>query len=355
MSSALQCPQQSAQVNTPLPLIDPALFAIEAIPAAARPPDPPPPPPPVPAQLGLAATYAWTPWECYWWMTLIRANTVDDDQYVRRTLAARAPFARFTRWSDIAPPDILRGWTASMRDRFYAGIDGTANDTQLVQYVLTHALGRQEIQGTVPWNTTFAQQGYIQAQRISMQLALEPAGRPIALLGHSYGGAVASVVFQIFRQAGTVDFDRLVTAGQPRTYVNPNKLTLDEFQYLRFVNPGDPVPDLPPPRTMAQVLLGPFDPQDYPYGDYSHWGQALSFLGGQALSIHNPSSPSTQDWIRLLWNFLSGGSNLEPHFARDYVRRARSWAAAANLESQDGWADPMALDQVNSDLASIGV
>jgi pimeloyl-ACP methyl ester carboxylesterase len=72
----------------------------------------------------------------------------------------------------------------------------------------------------------------------------------VVVTGHSLGGALAMVYCALFKSENSnFPIDHLITFGQPRTGNGDFIKAFNEFSinYIRFVNVGDPVPDVPPP------------------------------------------------------------------------------------------------------------
>lgn len=366
------CPQGAAhqvEVN-PVPLdlsgyplvipgkyLPPPTFIIEDDPIVPRGPDPPKPPatvPPLPPPV-QATTTAWTATDAYWWMTLLRANSGGvDDSYVTATLAARAPYRRFNRIAVTANDIILRTWWCRMDDRFYVGAEGTANATQTLQYVLTHAFGNQAFVANAYWNSTFAGQATYLANLIRADFVAE-GSPPICVLGHSYGGGVAPCLLLLLTGGPRDQFDRCVTAGNPRNCTSTAITQLAQTQCIRFQNAGDPIPNIPPPRSVIARLPGVATVGPYPGGEYNHMAPALELQPDGGVIQRNNPTPSAAQWAELFINYLTGGANFEPHYALTYANLARRWNDASPLSSAVGYADYIALYGINNDLAGIGV
>jgi hypothetical protein len=321
-----------------------------------RPPPPVPPDPPVPP-IGptLVPVTAWGSAEAYWWCTLLRANSVanGDDSFVQETIATRGPKRNYSfRWAGPAGlvPTV---WWCQMEDRFCVGVNGTENSVQATQFFLTHAVGDQTVVAGGYFNATFAQSAATLYALVNPDF--EAAGKPpLLVLGHSYGGGVAHPLYLALRGADPAPLDRLVVAGAPRTATVQSVPLFDQVQLIRFANDGDPVPILPPPRGF--VLTSRLSPgaNAYPGGDYVPLGGQLQpqVMGG-IVPVPDPAY-SYITWTEKFIDFLANGAQCEPHYAREYARRAETWFYRFPSQLQTEYASIHTLVNINALMATQG-
>jgi hypothetical protein len=355
MPEIAPCLQAARAVRAAPSTVNPLAIAIEVLPPAPRAPDPPPPPDVVPPQSHTAGpTQAWSSLDAYWWATLCRANSLEDDSFLRRTLSAKADYARYTRFSNPAAQTVLKSWYASFSDRVYIGIGGTDTEAQALEYCFSHAYGQQLFLNGW-WNSTFAVQAQIQINQLRPLLSQEGAIRALCLIGHSYGAAVCPAIAAGLGFSPWGAWDRLVAFAQPRCYTQSGRDFLAGMQLLTFTNLGDPVFLLPPPRGLIQTLPGLATSGSYPGGDYSHAGTILALGTGQGVVPGQDPSLGPVEWLETMTGFLTLGANLEPHFARAYVARCEAWLNAETPANYTDYRDVGAIRAVNQDLADAGV
>jgi len=103
--------------------------------------------------------------------------------------------------------------------------------------------------------------------------------KPITLVGHSYGGALAILIAALIKRANPTADVRIVTAGAP----NPGDQRLYDLlagvPQVHIVNVGDPVPGLPPtgPDLVPWSLI-------VPSPLYSRWGTVRQLPGRSMLA-----------------------------------------------------------------------
>lgn len=343
--------------------LDPFTTTAELFPPEPRPPDPPPPTPSNP--FGLARTqplqsYAFTSLDAWWWSTLCRANTLTDDTLLRQTLSTRADYRNYGRV--VGGPDSLslNIWWARMQDRFYIGIQGTANDLQAMQFILTHAVGDQAPPNQWFWNSTFYNQAQALYASVEPAVAAAGAGVPLCVIGHSYGGAVAHILMWLLRPTlqPAMVFDRVVSFGAPRTFTNAAVTDWQRYganmQVIRFLNAGDVVGNLPPPVS----IIANFIPANlrglFLGGDYRHLGPSIMVRDDGTIADVSLDANFTNSWTQDFVNYLGFAANPREHLASRYGDLCLAWYGNSSVEVLQGWASPNSLYTISNDLSAVG-
>jgi len=356
------CAQAAAQQKVRRGSIDPDEWVLEQFNYGSFPilkerlPSPLPPDPPIPP-IGptLVPVLAWGSAEAFWWMTLLRANSVanGDDQYVQETIATRGPIRGYSfRWA--GPTGITPTvWWGQMEDRFVVGVNGTENPSQAIQFFLTHAVGAQTVFAGGYFNSTFAGSAEVLYNLVRPDF-VAAGSPPLLVLGHSYGGGVAHPLYQGLRGADPSPLDRLVIAGAPRAATVQSAPLFDHVQVIRFCNAGDPVPLLPP--LQGFVLTSRLSPGNNGYlgGDYVPLGGQLQpQVEGAIMPVPDPAF-SYAEWTRMFVDFLANGANCEPHYARQYAANAQAWFYRFPSQLQTEYASIHTLVNINALMAVNG-
>lgn len=100
-------------------------------------------------------------------------------------------------------------------------------------------------------------------------------GKPVLLVGHSYGAALNAIEAVRLRQ-GTPDIDvRLLTYGMPKPGDIRFQLLLADIPGVHLANAGDPVPGVPPGRPLSFGLQAVFPL--LPWDNWNLWRRPASF------------------------------------------------------------------------------
>ena len=321
-----------------------------------EPPAPPPTPiiPPVPAPTIIIPRVGYTETDVFWWATLARANEASDDTYLKDTIQARGPY---NNYGFVAPPtgSLILGmrWWA-MTDRFYVAIQGTQNDNQALQYVLSHVVGQQmQIAGQY-FNSSFASQAAYLANLV--RPAWVAAGSPpVCVLGYSYGGGVAAPFLLALRGNSNWNaYDRFVTFGAPKSCTSQSGAAFNTLWGIRFTANGDPIPALPPPQAVM-VALNVGAVGGYPGGDYLHPVEQDRLQSNGIITNAPTPAANYVELIQLANLILSGNFSFSLHFMSNYAGLAyilNYWAPQSSAVDYANWG---ALEGINAQLAQIGI
>lgn len=349
------CNQAARQTFRPVSIWDPFTTDVENYPPVPRPPEPPPPDPPPIRQLYVPpATVGWDQFDAYWWALLADSCASADDSYFARLIDARGSSG--TKHTNLQPDEspILRMRWASMQDRFVVVIGGTTNEQQALLYTLSHAYGLQ-VNRPYGWaNSTFAIMALLLASHLRADWIA--AGRqPLCIIGHSYGGGVAPLVYLELLDREKDAFDRVVTLAAPRMATDSMVASIKSVQWVRIVNPGDPVPDQPPPAGIVRLIVGPALVGGYPGGEYGPGRPALTLAGSDGIIPTIATPPTVALWAAQFYQFVAGGLDLVPHYCRSYVDPLGQWVGQPVPGFVLGWRNFADIGQVDADLKSIGL
>lgn len=355
------CRQAQAAVWPKIEYVDPSVWAVEDygqnpnLPILTTRAQPPTFHPPVVTPSPIVAYSWWTSADALWWTSLLRANSEagGDDTFVQRCLVDRATIEGYHfQWA--GPQGIIPTvFWCRMVDRFVVGVNGTENANQAVNFFLTHSVGRQRQVAGGWFNTTFATSA--QALYSYVNADFTAAGRPpLLIMGHSYGGGVAHPLYALLRQGNPLEFDRLVTCGAPKAVTTSSTGLFTGLQAIRFCNAGDPVTLLPPPQAMTLAAHLTPVAGGYPGGDYVPIGARLEpQTTGGIVPVPDPTL-ATADWLGAMSSFILNANGPEPHFARQYAGRMRTWATNSPGQNRVEYRDFNDLFAANAAMAAAG-
>jgi len=155
-------------------------------------------------------------------------------------------------------------------------------------------------------------------------LANVPAGLPVLVIGHSYGGALAMIVGLNLKDAPNSRQVTVATFGSPKTgdlfFSNLASTLLDAV--ISVVNDGDPVPRIPPrvPPWLQSLFPG------LPYNAWSVWQDNPYRQGLMVNGVLYPNPGSFLDAVTSIYIFGQLALNnplgpFEPHSPAEYARR----------------------------------
>lgn len=288
----------------------------------------------------------------YWWLTLLRASYHEDNSLADRALQALDVYDTATfRGNDSS---LTPGWFGA---RFSTGtvivISGTSNSRQAVNYIIAHA---GTFSAGPSWQVNSAWYTAATALLPSITPLLPPAGQPVVIIGHSYGGPIAAVLMALLPGTKTPQTHGLVTAGSPAFGNTTFCPALANVAQMRIVNVGDPVTFMPPPALVGYAPGGGLPPFRLNVGTYEHcvppvWLAENGRYAGGAAELLDAAF-----WFPQVAAWLQGDPlSVEPHFAREYVRRAALVASPIPGPFLAGWADFSSLKAVNDALAASGI
>lgn len=322
------CPQAASGGGVlPAPL-NPLLFGIE---------DVPPVPARAPAVVDDANDYAddpsqpwpfrlpaWNAIDCLWWLMLGRAVYWDNDTWVRRVAAWAGPVLRLNYAPPLAPPAVGHAFI-ELQDQYLCVIAGTNSDAERNAYLMGHALESTTLDVVGQWRVNT--QWYNRAQTVldAYRLWAPTALKPTVAIGHSSGGAEASVL--ALRRYGDLHPTTVhaVTFGSPRwssptvnTYVFLEKAP----QFIEFTTPGDPVPLVPPPWSVVDALRLNYNL--WPRPEYLRPGQLLVLLG--AWGVEPRDAAAYSDLYEAAQQVLRANLTTANHATPSYTATALHWA-----------------------------
>lgn len=269
------------------------------------------------------------------------ANDVDfTDPAVLYMLAAITAGAYES--SDATCLDIITGWlgtplgtrfhapdtseipgyfTAAYPEMTLAFVAGTTNQVQF--FAQFHAINDRPglvagLFSTVPWvSRTFTIHDKIREVNVS-------ATGPVVLVGHSYGGAIVSLLATRYWQASASRSIRLVTFGRPKPCGANTVNDLAEVRALRVENDTDPVCQIAPSADFGGFLASRFSRRTR--NNWAEWLQPnmplrVSPSGGLLFGFNSdPLGLTIFDLCRLLF----GETIPDPfstHLIQEYCRR----------------------------------
>lgn len=160
------------------------------------------------------------------------------------------------------------------------------------------------------------------------------------LIGHSYGGMIASVIGLGFlalpTQFGTPE---VVTFGTPKIGTAAAATAARPLRLQRWMNEGDPVPYIWPSFSQAPelaVIMGYLATVTANYLVQWHGGTVLRADGTYYAADLPPTSPNWFTSDLIAWYNSLGGDPQHPHHLNSYYGRLETWgvnnpqAAAAN-------------------------
>jgi len=83
-----------------------------------------------------------------------------------------------------------------------------------------------------------------------------PSGQPILVIGHSYGGVIATQVAATYKRADPTRVVKLVTFGMPRPGDQRLADVVNRLETTNLQNSGDPFPALPPQEFWWPIWFG---------------------------------------------------------------------------------------------------
>ncbi len=128
-------------------------------------------------------------------------------------------------------------------------VSGTTTETQTALQILYQANGLQNI-GPFDTNGIWWTAANYLFTRVNLAGA-DPT-KPITLVGHSYGGAIATIMAATYHRAQPDRDIQLLTFGMPKPGGQRLHDILADLTQTHLVNDGDPIPALP---TVAALLV----------------------------------------------------------------------------------------------------
>lgn len=202
-------------------------------------------------------------------------------------------------------------------------ISGTSNYFQLATQCVFAASGPVDV-GPYNTNRTWHLASLAIAERLTASGA-DPNGR-ILFVGHSYGGAVATLLAADCHRFNATRVVECLTFGAPK----PGDRRLTELiagmRLVRVASAGDPVPGLPPAYVQVLAFLG-----SLPAGLLANWVQLVQPPGQLVLAQAGGLSDSDMPTIDLYQIALAVTDAILdvplpfpfPHAISEYVRRLR--------------------------------
>lgn len=216
------------------------------------------------------------------------------------------------------------GMIATCPDWTIAVISGTTNAQQ---YALQAIYSINIVPFSTPNSNSYRTSNFYQNIStfwLNKVLQFATPGRPVLLVGHSFGGAVAALVSLRMADSPAIWSIYLVTFGSPKAGDNTftGLLSRSVVAMLAIVNDGDPVPRIPPVvNDTIQTLL--------PNQAYTYWA-TWSFMP-YALGMYNngvlyPNPNQYLDFVTIAYilsQIVAGASigAFQPHFIGEYITR----------------------------------
>lgn len=360
----LRCTQATALgLQADVLQLNPFTTDLEEYPPRPRPPDPaalPPSLPRLPVRPQPPVTVGYTSLEAYWWATLCRANTIADDTLLQQALNIRTGFTNYQRFVGGAGSLALNMWFAAFPDRFYIGLQGTANNLQAMQFILTHAVNDLAPADDPLFNSTFWNQAGFQHTRVEPVYAALGSNVPLCIMGHSYGGAVAHCLMRQLRSAlaPALPFDRVVSFGAPRVFTPAAAADWlgygENMQVVRFTNDGDLVPQLPPQLLVLRTFLNPAQiggPNEVVYG---HLGPSVFMDNDGNPQARQDLNLNFGDLVQQFAFYLGLAADPQEHTIARYSERAFNWFNNSPLSVTTGWGSYNSLQSINDALRALG-
>jgi Lipase (class 3) len=311
-------------------------------------------PPPAPFNWPIHAP-KWNAVDAYWWTTLSRASYANTGTYLSRALGWAGPVSGFQYFPPSAdfPPGLGFGL---LPDRMVVVITGTTAVVQFLSYFLRHAFDAQTQEPSQGWwiNTSWWNASDFVLQR--MQAAWNTAGQPpLEIIGHSMGAAVGGAVAG--RLIGNQErlSDRLVTLGSPRWGTASLCTALRFCQEIAMTTENDPIVLQPPPALIVRLagLLAPGVP--LAGGDYSVCTGLVQFARRGGVDQVGQPNLSVAAWTFAVLQWAASTVGIDNHLAPIYAGEAQRWWRWWSIVNRVSADFVGVLDQVNADLAAIGL
>lgn len=132
-------------------------------------------------------------------------------------------------------------------------ISGTTNDIQRAMQCMNAAVG---IQAFAQYRTLAFWQSAANVIGLRILDAGSDPSKPIVLIGHSYGGVIASLLAASMKWVQSTRDIRLLTFGAPRPGDQLLAGLLSTVNSCHLANDGDPIPNFPPGLTDMLTFLG---------------------------------------------------------------------------------------------------
>lgn len=191
-------------------------------------------------------------------------------------------------------------------------IRGSSSYTQVTAQVLNSAFTSIE-----PWPGQVSVYNSSRAGQIWDGIA-SSVGSPWLAMGHSLGGALASLL-SIYGASACW------TAGEPRQGNGTYAAGRSDAQKLRIVNDEDIVPLVPPNAGVELGLVAAplWAAGIFPATTYRHWGYARR-LFSSGRSVETGEQTSGVEAVDYARQILTGGAWVEGHYQAEYTRRIRA-------------------------------
>jgi len=333
--------------------------------AIAEPPGALPPPRVVPRPVAprfVSDLPLANPWVQAWLATLARATYYSTDLYFARAARIVSTDYLTTFVPNTSNSGIPGYGMVTMPQGVIVVVSGTTNAGQW----LAQTLGAQPVEvpkllnigitggyTTLPLWRDAAQAVWTATNNLALS-------DQVLFIGHSMGGAVASILHGVWQSTGTGHGgSRLTTFASPQ----PGDGRLAEATrtgpqvYRRLWCPGDVVPSLPPDlRSLNVVIPAPIQPLVNAWGAFEH------AAAGSRVNPDGTVEPADEDFI--LTNLLgaltqlAAGQSLtlaSAHQMRTYTDRLLLRTTTAGVAPPTDWSNVPGLISVNADLTGAGL
>lgn len=355
----LPCPQAARGLARDPPSPEPWITAIEVNPPIERPPepDPGPPLPPAPAPLARWPVHLprWDAVDCLWWSMLARASYAADETFTRRVAEWAGPVLRLN-YRGPTGPDVVGRALIELPDQWLCVIPGTSNDDERDAYLITHALDLVTHEGNPPPGWDLNSTWYVRGSIVWGDAVLwpYPPAKPMTVIGHSAGGGAGAVPLVRVALAGGEHKKALVTFGS-MIWGMPliNGLTTSlKAQVIEVTTPGDPIPLMPPPWSLVNLLPRTYRIENRP--TYERPGQLLELRGLEGITPRRTADGDTDRVFTAMLSLIRGEVSPVEHKIRHYTRLALDWARGLLQPlGERALIEPLEVIQEDMDAAGI--
>lgn len=332
----IPCPQAARIIGIPPLSSDPWMTAIEVLPEEQRPGLPPMPEPlppaPEPTHRWPYHLPRWNAIDAAWWAALASAAYFPTDAWVRR-IAGWAGTVSRVLYRAPTDPAIVGYALVELPDCWLCVVPGTSSDEERNAYLLTHALAITAQDPEEDWtvNSTW----YLRAAIIWLAAVgwPYPPAKPLIAVGHSAGGAEASLV-AVFRDQAAVEVRKTaVSLGAP-IWGSPSlssRIVLAKSpQVIELSNLGDPVTYMPPPWSLVDAMRLGY--RSGPRPEYVRIGAMLD-VDGHTGARQRMTSGSANDLGPIISGILSRTIDYSRHKILNYTDNFLAWARAFAVEA----------------------
>lgn len=148
--------------------------------------------------------------------------------------------------------------------------------------------------------------------------------KPLILVGHSYGGALSSIVAARYQLGGVVPSIQLLSYGAPKPGDARLATILRQTTQIHLVNRGDPTPDVPPsPNAALGLVPGIPPPLVARWGRMAKpWGRVILDPDGTATESQDDVSTFGDYW-QIITEWLAGDpiTPFAAHDIKEYLLR----------------------------------